>query len=252
MNLAFFQRQQGKRGRRQTAAPGGPAASPGRPQGQPQRTRPIASSIATICACWPRSMRGCWSRKTRSALPKLVWDRWLGRAADAYDAACCLSQCIPIVANHASWTPLQAQEAAQFYGDAAMKLSARGGEQGFQERGDHEEGRRSRSAAPAARFPEASRGLTPLDIGLPSLMISLIDRSTNRRHEAEPAKPGRDRPPALSRARLHRHRHRAVLDAAEARSGSLYYFFPTKEDLLLAVLRKVQGAALADGDSAGF
>jgi AcrR family transcriptional regulator len=27
-----------------------------------------------------------------------------------------------------------------------------------------------------------------------------------------------------------------ILDAAEARSGSLYYFFPTKEDLLLAVL----------------
>jgi AcrR family transcriptional regulator len=29
-----------------------------------------------------------------------------------------------------------------------------------------------------------------------------------------------------------------ILDAAEARSGSLYYFFPTKEDLLLAVLEK--------------
>ncbi len=27
-----------------------------------------------------------------------------------------------------------------------------------------------------------------------------------------------------------------ILDSAEARSGSLYYFFPTKEDLLLAVL----------------
>src|SRR5260370_26818333 len=27
-----------------------------------------------------------------------------------------------------------------------------------------------------------------------------------------------------------------ILDAAEANSGSLYYFFPTKEDLLLAVL----------------
>jgi AcrR family transcriptional regulator len=29
-----------------------------------------------------------------------------------------------------------------------------------------------------------------------------------------------------------------ILEAAEARSGSLYYFFPTKEDLLLAVLEK--------------
>jgi TetR/AcrR family transcriptional repressor of nem operon len=27
-----------------------------------------------------------------------------------------------------------------------------------------------------------------------------------------------------------------ILKAAEARSGSLYYFFPTKEDLLIAVL----------------
>ena len=29
-----------------------------------------------------------------------------------------------------------------------------------------------------------------------------------------------------------------ILDAAKARSGSLYYFFPTKEDLVLAVLEK--------------
>src|SRR5262249_30288145 len=29
-----------------------------------------------------------------------------------------------------------------------------------------------------------------------------------------------------------------ILDTAKARSGSLYYFFPTKEDLLLAVLEK--------------
>ena len=29
-----------------------------------------------------------------------------------------------------------------------------------------------------------------------------------------------------------------ILGAADARSGSLYYFFPTKEDLLLAVLQK--------------
>lgn len=31
-----------------------------------------------------------------------------------------------------------------------------------------------------------------------------------------------------------------ILAAADARSGSLYYFFPTKEDLLLAVLQKYQ------------
>jgi AcrR family transcriptional regulator len=32
-----------------------------------------------------------------------------------------------------------------------------------------------------------------------------------------------------------------ILNTAKARSGSLYYFFPTKEDLLLAVLEKYKG-----------
>src|SRR6266849_3566364 len=32
-----------------------------------------------------------------------------------------------------------------------------------------------------------------------------------------------------------------ILDAADANSGSLYYFFPTKEDLLLAVLETYKG-----------
>jgi tetratricopeptide (TPR) repeat protein len=42
--------------------------------------------------------------------------------ADAYDAACCLSECIPIVARHPKLDDKQRKEAAQFYGDAAMKL----------------------------------------------------------------------------------------------------------------------------------
>ena len=42
--------------------------------------------------------------------------------ADAYDAACFLSQCIPIVAKHDKLDDKQRKEAAQFYGDAAMKL----------------------------------------------------------------------------------------------------------------------------------
>jgi tetratricopeptide (TPR) repeat protein len=42
--------------------------------------------------------------------------------ADAYDAACFLSRCIPIVANHAKLDDKQRKGAAQFYGDAAMKL----------------------------------------------------------------------------------------------------------------------------------
>ena len=42
--------------------------------------------------------------------------------ADAYDAACFLSQCIPIVARQERLDDKQRNEAAQFYGDAAMRL----------------------------------------------------------------------------------------------------------------------------------
>jgi tetratricopeptide (TPR) repeat protein len=48
----------------------------------------------------------------------LGWDA----PADAYDAACFLSLCIPIVAKHDQLDEKQRQEATQFYGDAAMKL----------------------------------------------------------------------------------------------------------------------------------
>jgi tetratricopeptide (TPR) repeat protein len=41
---------------------------------------------------------------------------------DAYDAACFLSLCIPIVAKHVKLHGRQRQEAVQFYGGAAMKL----------------------------------------------------------------------------------------------------------------------------------
>jgi serine/threonine protein kinase/tetratricopeptide (TPR) repeat protein len=41
---------------------------------------------------------------------------------NAYDAACSLSLCIPIVAKHDKLDDKQRKEAAQFYGDAAMKL----------------------------------------------------------------------------------------------------------------------------------
>jgi tetratricopeptide (TPR) repeat protein len=42
--------------------------------------------------------------------------------ADAYDAGCFLSQCIPIVAKHDKLDDQQRKGAVQFYGDAAMKL----------------------------------------------------------------------------------------------------------------------------------
>ncbi|HWB13751.1 MAG TPA: TetR/AcrR family transcriptional regulator [Pirellulales bacterium] len=53
----------------------------------------------------------------------------------------------------------------------------------------------------------------------------------------------RDRLVESARRLFHEHGYTGtgiaqILDAADARSGSLYYFFPTKEDLLLAVLQK--------------
>ncbi len=42
--------------------------------------------------------------------------------ADAYDAACFLSRCIPIVASHDKLDDAKRKEAAQVYGDAAMRL----------------------------------------------------------------------------------------------------------------------------------
>jgi tetratricopeptide (TPR) repeat protein len=42
--------------------------------------------------------------------------------ADAYDAACFLSRCVPLVAQHAKLDDKRRKEAAQFYGGAAMKL----------------------------------------------------------------------------------------------------------------------------------
>ena len=41
---------------------------------------------------------------------------------DAYNAACFLSRCVPIVARHDKLDATQRNEAAQLYGDAAMKL----------------------------------------------------------------------------------------------------------------------------------
>jgi serine/threonine protein kinase/tetratricopeptide (TPR) repeat protein len=43
-------------------------------------------------------------------------------AANAYDAACALSRCVAIVAQHNELDDRQRKEAAQFYGDAAVKL----------------------------------------------------------------------------------------------------------------------------------
>ena len=43
-----------------------------------------------------------------------------------------------------------------------------------------------------------------------------------------------------------------ILRTAEVNSGSLYHYFPTKEDLLIAVLGMVQSQSVARSDPAGF
>jgi serine/threonine protein kinase len=53
--------------------------------------------------------------------------------ADAYDAACFLSRCIPIVAQHNKLDAKQRTEAVQFYGDAAMKLLRYAVSKGFKD-----------------------------------------------------------------------------------------------------------------------
>jgi hypothetical protein len=51
--------------------------------------------------------------------------------ADAYNAACFLSKCIPTVAKHGKLDATQRKEAGQFYGDAAVKLLREAVAKGF-------------------------------------------------------------------------------------------------------------------------
>jgi len=53
--------------------------------------------------------------------------------ADAYDAACFLSRCIPIVAKHDKLDDRQRQDAAKFYGDGALKLLRNAASKGYQD-----------------------------------------------------------------------------------------------------------------------
>jgi tetratricopeptide (TPR) repeat protein len=53
-------------------------------------------------------------------------------AGDAYDAACVLSRCVPIVAKHEKLDYPQRREAAQFYGDRAMELLREAVSKGYQ------------------------------------------------------------------------------------------------------------------------
>jgi tetratricopeptide (TPR) repeat protein len=56
--------------------------------------------------------------RTAETCRGLGWDA----PVDAYDAACYLSRCVPVVAKHDKLDAEQRKEAAQFYSDAAMRL----------------------------------------------------------------------------------------------------------------------------------
>jgi tetratricopeptide (TPR) repeat protein len=59
----------------------------------------------------------------------LGWDA----PADAYDAACSLSRCVPIVARHDKLDDKHRKEASQLYGDAAMKLLREAASKGWKD-----------------------------------------------------------------------------------------------------------------------
>src|SRR5262249_55399957 len=53
--------------------------------------------------------------------------------ADAYDAACFLSRCIPLVAQHDKLDDKGRKEAVRFYGDAALKFLREPVSKGFKD-----------------------------------------------------------------------------------------------------------------------
>jgi tetratricopeptide (TPR) repeat protein len=67
--------------------------------------------------------------QTAQTARDLGWDG----AADAYDAACALALCIPIVEKHEQLDADKRKAAVQFYGDAAMKLLREAVAKGFKD-----------------------------------------------------------------------------------------------------------------------
>ena len=67
--------------------------------------------------------------RTAETYRDLGWDPPL----EAYDGACYLSRCIPIVAQHDKLDDRQRKEAVQFYGDAAMKLLRQALDKGYRD-----------------------------------------------------------------------------------------------------------------------
>ena len=67
--------------------------------------------------------------RTAEIQRNLGWDT----ITDAYDAACYLSLCVPVVSEHAELDATQRKESARFYGDAAMELLRDAVSKGFRD-----------------------------------------------------------------------------------------------------------------------
>jgi len=69
--------------------------------------------------------------------------------ADAYAAACFVSECIPVVAKHEKLDEAKRKELTQFYGDEAMKLLREAVKRGYK----HEKRRGPGSPARSQGLP---------------------------------------------------------------------------------------------------
>jgi serine/threonine protein kinase len=85
--------------------------------------------LAVLTAAYAGLLEPGEAVRTAETSRDLSWDA----PGDAYDAACSLSLCVPIVAKHDKLDATQREEAAQFYGVAAMKLLREAVNKGFKD-----------------------------------------------------------------------------------------------------------------------
>jgi serine/threonine protein kinase len=121
VNLAFLQQQQGNwAAAKRLLLEGRPhhlTALKANPR-HPTYRQSYREHLAVLTAVHAGLLEQQDAVRTAETCRNLGWDA----PADAYSAACGLSQCVPIVAKHDKLNDQQRKEAAQFYGDAALKL----------------------------------------------------------------------------------------------------------------------------------
>jgi serine/threonine protein kinase len=87
------------------------------------------SQLATLTPVYAGLLEPEDAVHTAETCRDLGWDA----PADAYDAACYLSLCVPIVAKHEKLDATQRTDAVQFYSNAAMKLLRHAVDKGFKD-----------------------------------------------------------------------------------------------------------------------